>query len=117
MTVTIKDRREEWRKDGEATAYGTPYDKWLAAAYPAEYMALFHPQSVPDTIDAEQAAKQERKQLRDEFAKAALQGLVGISSSSGEPYGGEENHRAWIAAEAYALADAMLAEREKGGAQ
>lgn len=66
----------------------------------------------------------QKRELRDYFAARAMQGIVGSIDS-------EENYvrladlakvdcletvSAWIAREAYKQADAMLREREKGGA-
>lgn len=47
--------------------------------------------------------------LRDWFAGQALDGLL----SSNATYGGKTDDRASLAADAYAYADAMIAEREK----
>lgn len=54
------------------------------------------------------------KSLRDEFAGLAMQGLLAGHFS----YYGHESYwpRPEIASEAYGMADAMLAAREKGGA-
>lgn len=52
-------------------------------------------------------------QLRDEFAGKAMQALLSSCDVSARGYNTELNRRA---AQAYAMADAMLAAREKGGA-
>lgn len=106
MSDQIKVRREEWRKDGEATAYGVPFDKWLAAEYPQEYIAIYHPELVPQVVDAAQFAEKECVRLRDEFAGMALAAGIGRRSSSGRVLQPDA-----LAEEAYQIADAMLRSR------
>ena len=66
------------------------------------------------SMNAEIVARLEAsgKTLRDEFATAALTGLCSAHSSDGE-WQVPERH---AASKAYEIADAMLAERQKGGA-
>lgn len=54
--------------------------------------------------------------LRDHFASQALVALVGLSPRGAEQLGNPNGraYGAWMASEAYALADAMLKERERG---
>lgn len=58
--------------------------------------------------------------LRDYFAAAALQGLMAYTGGVTEDGNATKRYaaaRAAIAEEAYLMADAMLAEREKGNAR
>ena len=48
--------------------------------------------------------------LRDYFAAKAMQGIIAASNEDGGPYYFEEA----VAENAYLMADAMIAEREKG---
>jgi len=61
----------------------------------------------PQVVEAEQAAKQARAELRDRFAMAALTGLLGDPESSMES-------NDWLAKVAYEYADAMLKARGDG---
>ena len=65
--------------------------------------------------NAEQRAalQDARITLRDQFAMAALQALLSTCDVSRQGYNTELNRRS---AQAYLMADAMLAERSKGGA-
>lgn len=51
--------------------------------------------------------------LRDYFAGEALNALVGSSKPGGWNVGPTGSDNAWLAATSYALADAMLSERNK----
>ena len=60
------------------------------------------------------AVRVENKSLRDYFAAAALQGMIASSPIVDRTDPEKINKKGW-AAQAYGFADAMLAEREKGG--
>lgn len=64
----------------------------------------------PDFIKEPEATPTERpKDLRDEFAMAALSGLL----AGGATYGGRTDDRRATAGDAYAFATAMMEAREK----
>lgn len=115
----MNDRREEWRQDGEATAMGTTFKDWLAAAYPMEFVQMFHPQAVQSLEEVEQFKKAERKRMRDTFAMAALQCLLNQTESGCQAWSanqvmspGKLAGEYW-AQEAYSIADFMMAEGDK----
>lgn len=62
--------------------------------------------------EAEEICERERMTLRDQFAMAALTGILGLSNGEDSPYFVTEEEK--IAVFAYKYADAMLAAR-KGG--
>lgn len=53
--------------------------------------------------------------LRDYFAGQALAGLISTGKTPSAPKFKGQTGSQWFASEAYGYADAMLAEREKGG--
>ena len=62
----------------------------------------------PHVVEAEQAAKQARAELRDRFAMAALTGLLVAGDDFAQVYNRDE-----MAIEAWKQADAMLKAREE----
>ena len=62
----------------------------------------------PQVVEAEQAIKQARAELRDRFAIAALSGLL----AAGDHHAYNRNETAIAAAEAWKHADAMMKARD-----
>ena len=62
----------------------------------------------PHVVEAEQAGKQARAELRDRFAAAALMGMMGSRNPSSPRFHPEDD-----AAYVYAVADAMMKSREE----
>ena len=62
----------------------------------------------PHVVEAEQAGKQARAELRDRFAMAALTGLLVAGDNFAQVYNRDE-----MAIEAWRQADAMLKAREE----
>lgn len=72
------------------------------------------PQQCADALDV--GMVNEGMSLRDYFAAHAIGAIISVTSAGHHTPKGEGNIRELMAKDAYEIADAMLAEREKGGA-
>ena len=105
--MTSNDEYNERREDVLNNHFFLIYDHLMAKDDPAQREAVRGAEMVaPEMEETGDATKAPATDLRDQFAMAALQGVLSDSEALYQTFGD-------LAGDCYAIADVMLKEREK----